>query len=145
MHRKLYFYILKEGGELMPSVDQVWDSLKHVYDPCCSDRGISVVDMGVADKVEIDSDGTIKVELLLTTGWCPFVSSMEGEIPKQLQKDFGDVEVEVKSKWEPGWTPERLSESAREKLSMPLDTLLPIREERIRREQEKLTIRGANG
>ena len=38
--------------------------------------------------------------------------------------------VEVKLVWEPAWTPDRLSESARAKLSMPLEELEPYRQAR---------------
>jgi metal-sulfur cluster biosynthetic enzyme len=114
----------------------VWSCLKTVYDPCCADRGISVVDMGVADRVLIDAAGKVTVELVLTTGWCPFVNSMEVEIPQRLREVFGDIDVEVKSKWDPVWTLDRMSPEARQKMAMPLEKLLPIREARVRREAE---------
>lgn len=116
--------------------EQVWDSLKTVYDPCCADRGISVVDMGVAEEVNIDSDGTIRVKLVLTTGWCPFVSSMEDAIPAKLKEDFGAEKVVVESVWDPVWTSDRLSDFARKQLAMPLEQLLPLREARIKKEQQ---------
>ena len=114
----------------------VWSCLRTVYDPCCADRGISVDDMGVADKILIDEAGKVTVELVLTTGWCPFVNSMQMEIPKSLCEAFGDIDVEVKSKWDPVWTLDRMSPEAREKMAMPLEKLLPIREARIRKEAE---------
>lgn len=117
------------------TVEDVWKSLKTVYDPCCADRGISVVDMGVAEDVTIDNDGTIRVKLVLTTGWCPFVSSMEDAIPAKLKEDFGAEKVIVESVWDPVWTTDRLSEFAKEKLSMPLEQLLPLREARIKQEK----------
>ena len=120
----------------------VWSCLRTVYDPCCADRGISVVDMGVADRVAIDKDGKVTVELVLTTGWCPFVNSMQMEIPKKLRETLGDMDVEVKSKWDPVWTPDRMSPEARQKMTMPLEKLLPIREARIRKEVEAQRRRG---
>ena len=114
----------------------VWSCLRTVYDPCCADRGISVVDMGVADKVLINEAGKVTVELVLTTGWCPFVNSLEMEIPQKLREAFGDIDVQVKSKWDPIWTLDRMSPEARQKMSMPLEKLLPIREARIRKEVE---------
>jgi metal-sulfur cluster biosynthetic enzyme len=111
--------------------EQVWDALGRVYDPCCADRGISVVDMGVADAVRIDPDGVIHVDLVLTTGWCPFVSSMEDAIPDRLHEELGDVEVAVHAGWDTPWTMDRLAPSAREKLTMPLEQLLPYREARL--------------
>ena len=114
----------------------VWSCLRTVYDPCCADRGISVVDMGVADKILIDEAGKVTVELVLTTGWCPFVNSLEIVIPQRLREAFGDIDVQVKSKWDPVWTLDRMSPEAREKMAMPLEKLLPIREARIRKEAE---------
>jgi metal-sulfur cluster biosynthetic enzyme len=32
----------------------VLEALKEVYDPCCADRGISIVDMGVVEDVRVD-------------------------------------------------------------------------------------------
>jgi metal-sulfur cluster biosynthetic enzyme len=39
--------------------------------------------------------------------------------------------VDVRVVWDPVWTMDRLSASAREKLVMPLDELRPYRERRI--------------
>jgi metal-sulfur cluster biosynthetic enzyme len=41
--------------------------------------------------------------------------------------------VAVEVVWDPVWTPDRLSPSAREKLSLPLEELLPHRERRLAR------------
>ena len=49
------------------------EALRDVYDPCCKDKGISVVDMGLLHHAELDG-GVARVELLLTSGWCPFAS-----------------------------------------------------------------------
>ena len=40
-----------------------------------------------------------------------------------------------RSVWDPVWTQERLSESAREKLALPLEELIPYREQRIAQEK----------
>lgn len=101
------------------------DALREVYDPCCADRGISIVDMGVVEDVRLDG-AHVDVDLVLTTGWCPFVASMSSAIPDRLKRLDGVETVEVKVVWDPVWTMDRLSESAREKLSMPLDQLEPL-------------------
>jgi metal-sulfur cluster biosynthetic enzyme len=44
--------------------------------------------------------------------------------------------VEVDIVWDPAWTPERMSESAREKLRLPLERLEPLREARARGESK---------
>jgi metal-sulfur cluster biosynthetic enzyme len=111
---------------------QVMDALRDVYDPCCADRGISVVDMGVVEDVHV-TGSHVRVELVLTTGWCPFVAAMSDAIPARLGRLEGVDAVDVEVVWDPVWTPDRLSPSAREKLSLPLEELLPHRERRLAR------------
>ena len=101
-------------------------ALREVYDPCCADRGISIVDMGVVEDVRLDGSH-VEVDLVLTTGWCPFVASMSSAIPDRLKHLDGVETVEVKAVWDPVWTMDRLSEEAREKLAMPLEELEPYR------------------
>ena len=98
------------------------DALREVYDPCCQDRGVSIVDMGVVEDVR-HVGAHVEVDLIPTTGWCPFVANMSAAIPEALCALDGVETVEVKVVWEPAWTPDRLSESARAKLAMPLEEL----------------------
>ena len=114
--------------------DVLIDALREVYDPCCADRGISIVDMGVVEDVRVDG-AHVGVDLVLTSGWCPFVVSMSDAIPERLRRMDGVETVEVKVVWDPVWTTDRLSASAREKLVMPLDELRPYRERRIAQER----------
>jgi metal-sulfur cluster biosynthetic enzyme len=102
------------------------DALRGVYDPCCADRDVSIVDMGVVEDVRA-TGGHVEVDLIPTTGWCPFVATMSAAIPDALRALEGVESVDVRVVWEPAWTPDRLSESARAKLSMPLEELEPYR------------------
>ena len=44
----------------------VRDALAGVYDPCCREKGISVLDMGLVRSVRVEG-GVATVELLLTS------------------------------------------------------------------------------
>jgi metal-sulfur cluster biosynthetic enzyme len=101
---------------------QLMDALRGVYDPCCQDRGVSIVDMGVVEDVR-HAGSHVVVDLIPTTGWCPFIANMSGAIPEALRALDGVETVDVNVVWEPAWTPDRLSESARAKLTMPLEQL----------------------
>ena len=107
----------------------VLEALTEVYDPCCADRGISIVDMGVVEDVRV-TGSHVDVDLVLTTGWCPFVASMSSTIPEALKDVPGVESVDVQVVWDPVWTMDRLSPSARAKLEMPLDELEPYRAQR---------------
>jgi metal-sulfur cluster biosynthetic enzyme len=111
------------------------DALGDVYDPCCAERGLSVVDMGLIEEVHIEGS-SVRVELVLTTGWCPFVASLSATIPDRLRQLRGVETVEVNVLWDPVWTSERLSQKARTELAMPLEQLIPYREARLARTDE---------
>ena len=108
---------------------EVMDALREVYDPCCAERGISIVDMGLIEDVRV-SGSHVAVDLVLTTGWCPFVASMSNAIPERLTRVDGVESVDVQVVWDPVWTMDRLSESARAQLAMPLEELEPYRARR---------------
>ena len=46
----------------------------------------------------------------------------------------GEVDTEIV--WNTVWTPERMSASAKEKLTLPMAQLLPLRQRRLEREAE---------
>ncbi|MFG6202186.1 metal-sulfur cluster assembly factor [Nonomuraea sp. JJY05] len=86
-------------------------ALSEVYDPCCRERGISVVEMGLVRSVEVDG-GRARVELLLTSGWCPFAARVITEVRDRIQEQPGVREAEVEVVWDEAWTVERLSPRA---------------------------------
>jgi metal-sulfur cluster biosynthetic enzyme len=91
------------------------DALADVYDPCCREKGISVIDMGLLHRVSV-AGGHARVELLLTSGWCPFAARVLTEVRERVEA-LPDVEsAEVEVVWDEAWTTERLSPDARAKL-----------------------------
>lgn len=95
--------------------DSLREVLSGVYDPCCRDKGISVVDMGLLHRAEID-DGAARVELMLTSGWCPFASQVLTDIEAAACTLPGVDRASVELVWHEAWSPARLSDSARSKL-----------------------------
>ncbi len=91
------------------------DALRSVYDPCCQDKGISVVDMGLVRSVEVDGERA-RVELVLTTGWCPFTVHLLTVIRERVEALPAVAGAEVEVVWDEPWTTERLSDDARRKL-----------------------------
>ena len=121
------------GRAASPSREAVIGALDNCYDPCCRERRISVVDMGLIESIDIHN-GRVKIEMVLTTGWCPFASRLLEMVTEEVGALPAVDGVEVDVVWDPAWTPERMSESAREKLRLPLERLEPLREARLRGE-----------
>jgi metal-sulfur cluster biosynthetic enzyme len=90
-------------------------ALSGVYDPCCREKGISVVDMGLLRSVSVH-DGHARVELLLTSGWCPFAARVLADVEDAVRAEPGVESCEVEIVWDEAWTTDRLAESARRKL-----------------------------
>jgi metal-sulfur cluster biosynthetic enzyme len=90
-------------------------ALSDVFDPCCREKGISVVDMGLLRSVSV-CDRHARVELLLTSGWCPFAARVLTDVEEAIRAEPGVESCEVEIIWDEAWTTDRLSESATRKL-----------------------------
>ena len=121
------------GRGASPSREAVIGALDNCYDPCCRERRISVVDMGLIESIAI-KNRSVEIEMVLTTGWCPFASRLLEMVTEEVGALSTVDNVDVDVIWDPTWTPERMSESAREKLRLPLEKLEPLREARLRGE-----------
>jgi metal-sulfur cluster biosynthetic enzyme len=102
-------------GAVTQTATEIVRALKGIYDPCCRERDISIVDMGLVRAVEIVGSRA-KVELMLTSGWCPFASRVLSEVRDAVEALPGIGGVSVEVTWDEPWTMDRLSESARAKL-----------------------------
>ncbi|MCU1670786.1 MAG: hypothetical protein JWP40_3713 [Blastococcus sp.] len=102
-------------------------ALSDVYDPCCREKGISVVDMGLLRSVAV-RDGHARVELLLTSGWCPFATRVLTDVEDAIRTQPGVDSCAVEIVWDEAWTTDRLSESAVRKLRfLPDPSAVPDR------------------
>jgi len=127
--------VVGRAAGVSPSRELVIEALDNCYDPCCRDRKISVVDMGLIESIEIDAR-QVRIEMVLTTGWCPFASRLLEMVEEEVGNLSAVDSIDVDVIWDPTWTPERMSDSAREKLTMPLEKLAPLREARLRGESQ---------
>ena len=112
------------AGAATPGRAAVMAALRACYDPCCRERGVSIVDLGLIQEVQVEA-GRVSIAMLLTSGWYPFSTSPEQMIERAVKRLPGGREVVVEMVWNPVWTPARMSEEARSKLTLPMAQLLP--------------------
>ena len=75
---------------------------------------VSVVDLGVVRKVEIEEEG-VRVTLTPTYSGCPAMHTMEQDMRAALREE-GIDEVTFRTVHAPAWTSDWIGEEAREKL-----------------------------
>ena len=93
--------------------DAVKSCLRAVIDP---ELGINIVDLGLVYDVHVGAK-RIEVDMTLTNPGCPMVGMIAAEVEQAVRTAFEEIDdVEVSLVWEPPWTLERLSETAREQL-----------------------------
>lgn len=95
--------------------EQVRDGLKNVYDP---EIGINIVDLGLIYDVDVSEASDVLVTMTLTSLGCPLGPVIVQEVSNAL-KDFPAIgTVDVKLVWSPPWSPEHMSEDAKDELGM---------------------------
>lgn len=110
-----YVPALLELNPVVPAED-VLSALSSVFDP---ELGIDVVNLGMIYRV--DSVGSsVSVELTLTTPGCPLHGSIVEEVRRAVlalaPPDTAPLDVDVQLVWDPPWTPDSMSESAKRAL-----------------------------
>lgn len=94
---------------------QIIKKLKEVLDP---ELGISVVDLGLIYDVKLYKLGKVKIVMTLTSIGCPLFELMAIPIKKSVKTLSGVKNVEIELTFDPPWTMEKISQSAREQLGL---------------------------
>lgn len=96
------------------SKEQVINILRTVIDP---EIGINIVDLGLVYDVSIEGQ-TIDVTMTLTTPGCPMHGSIIDWVRRIITMSIPDSIVNVNLVWEPKWTPDKMTEEAKQQLGM---------------------------
>ncbi|MFA9444523.1 1,2-phenylacetyl-CoA epoxidase subunit PaaD [Egicoccus sp. AB-alg6-2] len=72
--------------------------------------------LGMVHDVEVDDDGTVRVELLPTFSGCPATEMIERDVVAAVRAVEGVDEVRVRFRYDPPWTPDRIDTTGRERL-----------------------------
>lgn len=96
----------------MPSEEAVMAVLKKCYDP---EIPINIVDLGLVYNVDIEGDA-VHVKMTLTAPGCPMHTMIQEDVQRKLLtvEDVSDAQVEIV--WEPPWSPDRMTETAKRML-----------------------------
>ena len=87
------------------------EALRDVIDP---ELGINVVDLGLLYGTSIEPDGTVVLDMTLTTAACPLTDMIEEQAQQALSLIADRVRVQWV--WLPPWGPDKITPEGREQL-----------------------------
>jgi metal-sulfur cluster biosynthetic enzyme len=88
---------------------ELFEKLHTVIDP---ELNIPITDMGLIYSIE-KIDSTVHVIMTLTTIGCPLYDVIHDEIVDTLKKDSSIKNVEIELTFDPPWTPDMMTETAK--------------------------------
>ena len=98
----------------MPDQEAIIDALRTVLDP---ELNVNVVDLGLVYTVQARED-EIDVEMTLTTPACPAGPEILRNAVSALELLDGVSKANVKLVMSPPWSPDRMSDSAKDELGI---------------------------
>ena len=103
-------------SQALPSEQRLREALCSVDDP---EVGMNIVDLGLVYRIDIAPD-RVRVELTMTTPACPMGELITDNARRAVSAAVPEgVAVDVALVWEPPWTPDMMSDSARQTFGWP--------------------------
>lgn len=88
---------------------QIMERLAEVMDP---ELNISIIDLGLVYKVNVDKSKNAHILMTLTTIGCPLFGLIEQEVQEKL-KDLDLKKITTELTFDPPWTMEKMSQRAK--------------------------------
>ena len=98
----------------MPDQEAILNALRTVKDP---EVGVNVVDLGLVYTIQAHDD-QVEVEMTLTTPACPAGPQILRDATAALEKLEGVSKAQVKLVLSPPWSPDRMTDAARDELGI---------------------------
>jgi FeS assembly SUF system protein len=95
--------------------ERVIDSIRTCYDP---EIPVNIFDLGLIYDVDVSAGGDVKVEMTLTSPMCPVAGSLPPEVEEKVRAVPGVKTATVEVVWEPPWSPDLMTESAKLELGL---------------------------
>jgi FeS assembly SUF system protein len=90
-------------------------AISTVFDP---EIPVNIYELGLIYKIEADAESRVHVDMTLTSPACPSAQQLPSEVRYKVKAVEGVSECTVEVVWEPPWTKEMMSETAKLTLGM---------------------------
>lgn len=95
--------------------DEIMQALQTIYDP---EIPVNIYELGLIYEVNVDPGNHVKILMTLTAPNCPAAEILPEEVKEKAEGVDGVKSVDVEITFEPEWTMEKMSETAKLELGL---------------------------
>jgi FeS assembly SUF system protein len=86
------------------------DAISTVFDP---EIPVNIYELGLIYEINVDTDSRVGVRMTLTSPACPSAQQLPSEVRYKVKALDGVADCNVEIVWEPPWTKDMMSETAK--------------------------------
>jgi|TARA_B100001029_G_scaffold178118_1_gene184131 FeS assembly SUF system protein len=94
--------------------DKIIEEIKKIYDP---ELPVNIYELGLIYDIQVN-DKKAKIKMTLTTPNCPVAESLPKEVKESVMQVEEIENVDLELVWDPPWTKDMMSESAKLELNL---------------------------
>ena len=79
---------------------------------------MNIYDLGLIYKIDVKDDNNITIDMTLTSPNCPVADSLPNNVKGNVLKIDGIKDVKINLVWDPPWTKDKMSETAKIELNL---------------------------
>ncbi|MBI2222339.1 MAG: DUF59 domain-containing protein [Acidobacteria bacterium] len=107
--------IVPDPGKIAELQPPIVDALKTVFDP---EIPVNIHELGLIYDIVVDRDANAGIRMTLTAPACPAAQSLPVEVRNKVAAVPGVRSARVEIVWEPAWTKDRMSDTAKLQLGL---------------------------
>lgn len=86
------------------------DAISTVFDP---EIPVNIYELGLIYEIDVDTDSKVGIKMTLTSPACPSAQQLPSEVRYKVKALDGVADCNVEIVWEPPWTKDMMSETAK--------------------------------
>lgn len=86
------------------------DAISTVFDP---EIPVNIYELGLIYEINVDTDSRVGIKMTLTSPACPSAQQLPSEVRYKVKALDGVADCNVEIVWEPSWTKDMMSETAK--------------------------------
>ena len=95
--------------------EKIIDEIKKIFDP---EIPVNIYELGLIYNIDVNEDKKVYIEMTLTSPNCPVAESLPNMVKENILKVNGVKDVDLKLVWDPPWTKDKMSETAKLELNL---------------------------